>query len=347
MSQSKRFLQTLSGQKTDRPPFWFMRQAGRYLPEYMASRAEAGSFLDLCYTPDFAVEVTLQPLRRFDPDAAILFSDILVIPHALGQHVEFQPGRGPVLEPVNDAEGLKALHTQNLHEHLTPVYETVSRLSEEIPDHTALIGFAGAPWTVTTYMVQGHGSPDQAAARTMAYQDEETFTELMNLLVEATSEYLIRQADNGAEVIQIFDTWAGNLPEGEFKKWVIKPTAEIIKRLKAKHPDVPVIGFPKGAGPRTPEYIAHTGIQAVGVDTSLPLDWVRDNLQSLCPVQGNLDPLLLVAGGNAMEKEVLRILETFKDGGHIFNLGHGIVPQTPPEHVGRVSEMIKEFRLSV
>ncbi|WP_417320836.1 uroporphyrinogen decarboxylase [Emcibacter sp.] len=343
MTENKRFIQTLKGQVTDRPPFWFMRQAGRYLPEYMAVRKEAGSFLDLCYNPDFAVEVTLQPLRRYDMDAAILFSDILVIPHALGQHLEFRQGEGPVLEPVDDPEKLGKLTLDNLHDRLAPVYETVSRLSREIPSHTALIGFAGAPWTVASYMVGGKGSPDQAAARLWAYSDEKAFQALMELLVEATSQYLIRQAEQGAEVLQIFDTWAGNLPMEEFRKWCMAPTKRIVENIRARFPEIPVIGFPRGAGPRYPDYVRETGVSAVSIDTSMPTDWARENIQSLCPVQGNLDPLLLVSGGPALEKAVAAILDSLSGRPFIFNLGHGIVPQTPPEHVALVSEMIKGY----
>tara|TARA_B100001939_G_scaffold342104_1_gene352724 strand:+ start:17702 stop:18808 length:1107 start_codon:yes stop_codon:yes gene_type:complete len=343
MTKTKRFIQAVTGQKTDRPPFWFMRQAGRYLPEYMATRGEAGSFLDLCYTPDFAVEVTLQPLRRYQMDAAILFSDILVVPHALGQKVDFIKGRGPVLDPVDTSEKLSRLSMNRFHDHLAPVYETVSRLSREIPPKTALIGFAGAPWTVATYMVGGQGSADQAAARLWAYRDEAAFRALMDLLVTATADYLIRQVKAGAEVLQIFDTWAGNLPPEEFRKWCIEPTKRLIDKIRAVYPQVPVIGFPRGAGPRYPDYVRKTGVSAVSLDTSLPLDWAREQVQSLCPVQGNLDPLLLVSGGPALDQTVKDILDAFRHGPHIFNLGHGIVPQTPPEHVARVAEIIRNY----
>jgi uroporphyrinogen decarboxylase len=340
---SKRFLKILKGEKTDRPAFWFMRQAGRYLPEYMAKRKEAGSFLDLCYNPEFAIEVTHQPLRRNKMDAAILFSDILVIPHALGQNLAFQVGKGPVLTPVDTLDKLEALSIDNLHNHLSAVYQTVKGLSESLDDQTALIGFAGAPWTVATYMVQGHGSPDQAAARSWAYNDPIAFQKLIDLLVEATSAYLIAQVNHGAEALQIFDTWSGSLPEGEFEKWCIEPVRQIIQKIRAVHPDVPIIGFPKGAGPKYPNYIQQTGVTAVSIDTSMPLEWVRDHIQPLVPVQGSLDPLLLVAGGDRMEKEALRILDTLKDGGHIFNLGHGIVPQTPPEHVEQLSKIMRDY----
>lgn len=344
MTKDKLFIQALKGKATSKIPFWYMRQAGRYLPEYMECRQTAGSFLDLCYSPDFAVEVTLQPLRRYHMDAAILFSDILVVPHALGQHLEFRQGEGPVLTPVDTADKINRLGMEGFHQHLAPVYETISRLCQEIPQQTALIGFAGAPWTVATYMVQGRGSPDQAAARSLAFQQEDVFQGLMDTLVKATSEYLIKQIECGAEVIQIFDTWAGNLPEDQFGKWVIEPTAKLVRNIHEKYPDIPIIGFPRGAGCRYPEYIRATGVSAVSIDTTMPLEWVRDHIQPLCPVQGNLDPLLLVVGGDRLEKRVLEILDCLSGGPFIFNLGHGIVPQTPPENVARVSEIIREYQ---
>ncbi len=344
MKNNKLFLQTLNGEMTDRIPFWYMRQAGRYLPEYMEKRKTAGSFLDLCYAPDFAVEVTLQPLRRYQMDAAILFSDILVLPHALGQHLEFRQGEGPVLTPVNTADKINGLGMEGFHAHLAPVYETVKRLHKEIPETTTLIGFAGAPWTVATYMVAGHGSTDQAATRAMAYQDEAAFQKLIDLLVVSTSEYLCRQIKQGAEVIQLFDTWAGNLPDDQFQKWAIEPVRKIIQNIRAVYPDTPIIGFPKGAGCRYPEYIHATGVSAVSIDTTMPLAWVRDHIQPLCPVQGNLDPLLLVAGGEMMENRVKEILDCLGKGAFIFNLGHGIVPQTPPENVARVSELLRDYK---
>ncbi len=344
MKNNKLFLQTLNGEITDKIPFWYMRQAGRYLPEYMEKRKTAGSFLDLCYAPDFAVEVTLQPLRRYQMDAAILFSDILVVPHALGQHLEFRQGEGPVLTPVNTADKINRLGMEGFHEHLAPVYETVRRLHKEIPETTTLIGFAGAPWTVATYMVAGHGSTDQAATRAMAYQDEAAFQRLIDLLVVSTSEYLCRQIKQGAEVIQLFDTWAGNLPDDQFRKWAIEPVRKIIQNIRAVYPDTPIIGFPKGAGCRYPEYIHATGVSAVSIDTTMPLEWVRDHIQPLCPVQGNLDPLLLVAGGEMMENRVKEILDCLGKGAFIFNLGHGIVPQTPPENVARVSEILRNYK---
>jgi len=344
MTHNKLFLQALQGNTTDNIPFWYMRQAGRYLPEYMERRKTAGSFLDLCYTPDFAVEVTLQPLRRYHMDAAILFSDILVVPQALGQHLEFRQGEGPILTPVDTADKINRLSMEKFHDCLAPVYETVSRLCTEIPSSTALIGFAGAPWTVATYMVGGRGSPDQAATRLLAYEQEEVFQSLIDLLVKATSEYLIQQIRQGAEVIQLFDSWAGNLPDDQFRKWAIEPARKIIETIRQLYPDVPIIGFPKGAGSRYPDYIRATGVTAVSIDTTMPLPWVRDHVQSLCPIQGNLDPLLLVVGGKMLDGRVREILECFSGGPFIFNLGHGIVPQTPPENVARVSALVRDYK---
>jgi len=339
---TKPFLQALKGETLSTPPIWLMRQAGRYLPEYMATRAQSKNFLHFCYSPDLAVEVTLQPLRRYGFDAAILFSDILVIPDALGQKVEFVSGQGPQLEPIKNETQLESvIRNDGFHEHLKPVYETVRRLSAEIPKSTALIGFAGAPWTVATYMVEGKGSKDYAEVRSIAYQDPAFFQRLMDILVDRTASYLIEQAHNGAEALQVFDSWAGVLSEPQFIKWAIEPMAEIVKRVKAVHPNVPIIGFPRGAGPMYERYVKETGVDGVGLDHSLPLEWARDHLQPHVTVQGNLDNLLLVAGGEAMEAEAKRILEILGGGPFIFNLGHGIVPQTPPEHVARLCAIVR------
>jgi len=339
---TKPFLQALKGETLSQPPMWLMRQAGRYLPEYLATRAQSKNFLHFCYSPDLAVEVTLQPLRRYNFDAAILFCDILVIPDALGQKVEFIKGSGPQLEPIkNQAEFDAVIKMDGFHEHLKPVYETVRRLSTEIPDTTALIGFAGAPWTVATYMVEGKGSKNYEEVRSIAYSDPEFFQRLIDTLVDRTASYLIEQANNGAECLQVFDSWAGVLSEPQFIKWSIEPMAEIVKRVKAVHPDVPIIGFPRGAGPMYERYVLETGVDGVGLDHSLPLEYARDHLQKHCTVQGNLDNLLLVAGGEAMDAEVKRILQVLGDGPFIFNLGHGIVPQTPPEHVARLCALVR------
>jgi uroporphyrinogen decarboxylase len=345
---TKRLLMTLRGEPTDRVPFWFMRQAGRYLPEYRATRKDRGSFLDLVYSPEYAIEVTLQPIRRYGMDAAILFSDILVIPDALGQQVSFVSGRGPVLDPVRDRRGLGELSTNRLHEKLGPVYQTVSGLREQLPDDVALIGFAGAPWTVATYMVEGEGSKDHGAAKQWSYADEKGFKALIDLLVEATSRYLIRQVEAGAEVLQIFDTWAGALSETAFDKWCIAPTRQIIDNVRGACPDVPILGFPRGAGSLYERYVIETGVDGVSLDTAAELNWAHRHLQDKVVVQGNLDPRLVVAGGDEMLHEAGRILEAFAgDGaskGHIFNLGHGFVPETPPENVARLSEFIKNWK---
>lgn len=339
--QEKRLLRTLSGEITDRPPFWLMRQAGRYLPEYRKIRETAGNFLDLCYNPALAEEVTLQPLRRYGMDAAILFADILLIPHALGQPLAYREGEGPLLEPIRSAAALTALNPDRIHETLAPVYETVERLSSSIPKDCTLIGFAGAPWTVASYMVEGKGSKDYAHIKQWAYSDPEGFGQLMDILVEATIAYLVRQVQAGAEVIQIFDTWAGVLADDSFRKWVIEPTKRIVEGLRTQYPELPVIGFPKGVGANIIPFVEETGVTAISLDTGTALDWAAKVLQPQLPVQGNLDPMLLVSGGAAMERRIENILRILGNGPFIFNLGHGIVPQTPPEHVARLSELIR------
>lgn len=343
MHKKKPLLEVLRGEKTPHVPFWFMRQAGRYLPEYRTLRKNAGSFLDLVYTPDFAIDVTLQPIRRYAMDAAILFSDILVIPHALGQSVTFEEGRGPVLEPLDPAAPLKNLVRDNIHETLAPIYQTIKGVRAELPDETALIGFAGAPWTVATYMVEGGGSPDHARTKTFAYKDPEGFQALINTLIDASVDYLLAQIDAGAEVIQIFDTWAGSLPESAQRRWCIDPLKKITTRLRQAHPDIPVIAFPRGAGPLYVEYARASGVNCVGTDTALSPGWAAKNIQPLAVVQGNLDPRLLVVGGEAMKNEARNILRALKGGGHIFNLGHGIVPETPPEHVEELSDLVRSW----
>ncbi|MEX1146879.1 MAG: uroporphyrinogen decarboxylase [Sphingomonadales bacterium] len=340
-TDQKRLLNLLQGKPVDRAPFWFMRQAGRYLPEYRKLRAEAGGFLKMAYTPDHAVEITLQPVRRFHMDAAILFSDILVVPHALGQPLDFRQGEGPILDPISDRAGLKCLDDRGFHDHLAPVYETVARLRGELPADVTLIGFAGAPWTVATYMVAGRGTPDQAPAKTWAYGDPEGFGELIDRLVLATADYLCRQIEAGAEVVQIFDTWAGALPPSQFARWVIEPTRRIVDSLKARHPGVPVIGFPRGAGPLYVDYVRETGVDVVGTDTALPPLWAVEHLCPHVVVQGNLDPRLVVSGGNVMMQDVDTIRAAFAGHRHIFNLGHGFVPETPVAHVEALVERLK------
>ncbi len=341
---NKPFLRALKGETVSPPPFWLMRQAGRYLPEYRAIRADLTNFLDLCYSPAQACEVTLQPLRRYGMDAAILFSDILVVPDALGQQVAFHQGEGPVLTPVRSAGDLDGLSLSGLHDHLAPVYETVRLLKDAIPKTTALIGFAGAPWTVATYMVEGGGSKEFGHAKSMAYGNPQLFGRLIDLLVQATGDYLIRQIDQGAEAVQIFDSWAGALPEAEFVRWVIEPNRRLVDRIHQERPGVPVIGFPRGAGVLYERFVIETGVDGVSIDTSVPVAWAAKTLQPHCTVQGNLDPILLVAGGEAMDRAIDAIIETLGQGPFIFNLGHGIVPQTPPEHVARLAERVRRPR---
>jgi uroporphyrinogen decarboxylase len=334
-------LKTLAGQTASPPPIWLMRQAGRYLPEYRKVRSTVASFLDLCRSPELATEVTLQPLRRFDLDAAIVFSDILIVPYALGQRVEFIEGEGPKLEPIADDRAIAALARADTAEVLAPVYETIERVVAELPKAVPLIGFCGAPWTVATYMVEGGGSKDQAAARLLAYRDEAAFQRLIDLLVEVSADYLVGQAKAGARVLQIFDSWAGSLPEGEFERWCVAPTKRLVALVKAKLPDIPVIGFPRGSGVLAERYARDTGIDAIGCDTSMPVGWVRARLQEHLPVQGNLDPVLLVAGGPELDRRVAAILETLSTRPFIFNLGHGILPETPIEHVTRLVGLVK------
>nr|WP_236025286.1 uroporphyrinogen decarboxylase [Arenibaculum pallidiluteum] len=342
-TQGKLFLRALSGETCERPPFWLMRQAGRYLPEYRATRAQAGSFLDLCYNPELAVEVTLQPLRRYGMDAAILFSDILVVPHALGQKLDYLEGEGPKLDPVRSAGELNRLSGAHLRERLAPVYETVRRLSSAIPETTALIGFAGSPWTVAAYMVEGGGSKEFAQVKSWAYRDPAGFGALIDLVVDATAEHLGAQIEAGAEAVQLFDSWAGVLPAPEFRRWVIEPTRRIVARLKERHPGVPVIGFPRQAGVLYADYAVEAGVDALGLDTAVPVDWAALALQTKLPVQGNLDPLMLVAGGEALASAAREILTKLSGGPFVFNLGHGVVQHTPPEHVGQLAALIRAW----
>ncbi len=334
---------TLDGTVVQPPPIWLMRQAGRYLPEYRALRAKAGSFLDLCFNPELAAEVTLQPVRRFDLDAAILFSDILVIPYALGRRLWFAEGEGPRLEPIDEA-GIDGLDRVAVEARVAPVLETVRRVRRDLDGGKTLIGFCGAPWTVATYMVAGRGTSDQAPARTFAIEREAAFARLIDALVEASVTYLAGQVRAGAAVIQIFDTWAGVLGEEDFDRWCIAPTAEIVRRLKAMEPGVRVIGFPKGAALRLERYVAATGVDGVSIDWTVPLAFVRERLQPKLAVQGNLDPLVLVAGGEALDRAVDRILTELSSGRFVFNLGHGIVPGTPIENVERLVKRVRAWK---
>jgi len=340
-SSESRLLRVLSGQTLASPPIWLMRQAGRYLPEYRKVRSEVGSFLDLCRDPVLAAEVTLQPLRRFDLDAAIVFSDILIVPYALGQTVEFLEGEGPRLDPVRNETELSLLDPAAASGRFAPVYETLERVSAELPAGVPVVGFCGAPWTVATYMVEGRGSKDQAEARLWAYRDPSSFQTLIDLLVETSIGYLLGQVEAGAGVLQIFESWAGGLPEDEFARWCIAPTSAIVAAVKTQAPDVPVIGFPRGCGALAQLYASETGIDAIGCDTGMPLGFMRESLQSRLPVQGNLDPLLLLAGGSHLDRRVEEILNALRDRPFVFNLGHGIVPDTPPENVARLVELVK------
>ncbi|MBM2716132.1 uroporphyrinogen decarboxylase [Mesorhizobium caraganae] len=339
MRHKRIMLDVLKGAAHFPPPLWMMRQAGRYLPEYRETRKRAGSFLDLCYNPDLAVEVTLQPIERFGFDASILFSDILVVPHALGRDVRFEEGRGPLLTPINAAE-ISQLNSETFHVNLSPVYETVRRLRAKLPDETTLIGFCGAPWTVATYMIAGHGTPDQAPARLFAYREPVAFQQLLKVLADHSAAYLIRQIEAGADVVQIFDSWSGVLDDVSFDLFCVAPVAEIVRQVKAVHPDVPIIGFPKGAGARYQSYRQKTGVTGLGIDWTVPLAAAKA-LQAGGAVQGNLDPLRLVAGGKALSDGVDAILKTLGDGPLIFNLGHGITPETPVAHV---EAMVKQVR---
>ncbi|MBL4836985.1 MAG: uroporphyrinogen decarboxylase [Kordiimonadaceae bacterium] len=340
---AKLLLETLRGNPGEKVPFWFMRQAGRYLPEYREVRKTVPTFMDFCYDPAKATEVTLQPIRRYGMDGAILFADILVVPDGLGQKVWFETGLGPQLDPVATEASYSQLSLSGFHEKVGNVYETVSRLSAELPENTTLIGFAGAPWTVATYMIGGQGSKDHAAARQLGYSNPELFGKILNLLVDATAEYLCKQIEAGADVVQIFDSWSAALPETMFDRWVIEPTKAIVEKVRAKHSETPIIGFPRLAGALLKKYVLETGIDGVSLDTGVPLGWAADEIQTEVCVQGNLDPHLVVAGGEMMVSETNRILESLKGGAHIFNLGHGFVPETPPENVALLAETIKAF----
>ncbi len=338
---TKKMLVTLNGQKTTTPPLWLMRQAGRHLKEYLEIREKAKNFLEFCYTPDLAVEATLQPIRRYGFDAAILFSDILVIPDALGQQVEFVPGTGPKLEAISSFDELEKLSKDGLHDHLSPVYEAIGKICCELPEETILIGFAGAPWTIATYVVEGGGSKNYQKTRKWAYDAPDEFGVLIDILVDATADHLIRQIESGVEVVQLFDSWAGVLPPSQFVKWSIEPAKKIIARIRAKHPDIPIIGFPRGAGLLYQRFVQETGVNAISIDATVPVTWAAKNLQPYCAVQGNLDNLALLTGGPAMEAEVAHILAAFADGPFIFNLGHGILPETPVSHVKKLIELVR------
>lgn len=335
-------LRTLQGENAKERPVWLMRQAGRYLPEYRALRAEKGGFLNLVYDTDAAAEITLQPIRRFGFDGAILFSDILIVPYAMGQDLEFLAGEGPRLSPrlLDSAlEGLSAVS-----ERLSPIYETVAKVKAGLGSGRTLLGFAGSPWTVATYMVAGEGSRDQHDTRALAYRDPQGFQAIIDAIVAVTVDYLAGQIAAGAEAVQLFDSWAGSLAPAEFERWVIAPNAAIITALKARHPQVPVIGFPKGAGEKLPAYARETGVDAIGVDETIDPLWAAKALPQGLPVQGNLDPLLLLAGGAELERQATRVLDAFADRPHVFNLGHGIGQFTPIEHVEQLLGVVRSWR---
>jgi uroporphyrinogen decarboxylase len=338
---SKPLIAELRGTRQRIAPTWLMRQAGRYLPEYRRLRASCPDFLTFCYTPDLAVEAALQPIRRYGFDAAILFSDILVVPDALGRQVRFVEGEGPVLEPVRDRADIARLGLDRLDEHLEPVFEAVRRLSGALDEDTALIGFAGSPWTIAVYLIEGRGGTKLDRVRCFAWQEPELFAELIELLTEATARYLLRQIRAGAEVVQLFDSWAGVLSCTQFRSWVIEPTRRIAARVKEVHDDVPVIGFARGCGVNHYAYATETALDAIGLDAGVPLDWASQVLQPQCAVQGNLDNALLTAGGAALDQEAIRILSSLGAGRFVFNLGHGILPDTPPEHVAQLMAAVR------
>jgi len=339
----KKLLRVLAGERLSPPPVWMMRQAGRYLPEYRETRARAGDFLSLCYTPELAAEVTLQPIRRFGFDAAILFADILLVPQALGAELWFETGEGPRLSTVTRAEDLAALAgPEDIHETLEPVYETVRILARELPRDVALIGFAGAPWTVATYMIAGRGTPGQEPAHRLKAEAPAVFAELIERLTEATIEYLSAQVEAGAEVVKLFDSWAGSLEGDDFDAWCREPAQRITEALKARHPGLRVIAFPRGAGPRYEGFAKATGADCVALDQSVDRAWAARHVQRDGCVQGNLDPALLVEGGERLVAETRAVVEAFSGGPHIFNLGHGITPDADPENVALMVRTIRE-----
>lgn len=342
LQRPARLLAPFAGKVSASPPMWLMRQAGRHLPEYHRVRAKAGSFLDLCYTPELAAEVTLQPVRRYGLDAAIVFSDILVVPHALGQRLEFVEGAGPRLDPIRSVGDLGRLNPEATRLTFGRVFETVANVRQRLPNDVALIGFCGAPWTVATYMVTGGKSADQAEAVNWAGTDPAGFGQLIDRLVETSVEYLAGQAAAGADVLQIFDTWAGRLVGPELDRWVCRPTRAIVARMKELCPEVPIIGFPMGTGRNLSRYVTETGVDGISCDTATPLEFMVRELADKAVVQGNLDPLLLAAGGDGMKRQVMEILDTLAGRPFIFNLGHGVLPQTPPEHVARLVKLVRE-----
>jgi len=337
----KPLMEVLAGRRQRTPPVWLMRQAGRYLPEYRAIRGRVGTFLELCFTPELAAEVTLQPVRRFGFDAAILFSDILVVPQALGQAVSFESGDGPRLDAIGEPEGLGRLRESVDQTMLAPVYEAIGRVREQLPHEVALLGFCGAPWTVASYMIAGRGTDDQRPARLFAYRYPAEFGRLMEILAGSSAEYLVRQFAAGVDAVQIFDTWAGILPPEEFQRWCVEPVRDIVVEVRRQVPDAKVIGFPRGAGASLVRYVDEVPVDGVGLDWSSDREFARTRIQSRVAVQGNLDPLVLVAGGSALDRAVRAVLDAFAQGPFVFNLGHGILPETPVEHVERMLAIVR------
>jgi uroporphyrinogen decarboxylase len=335
-------MRVLAGDAVWPPPMWLMRQAGRYLPEYRAIREGGGGFIARCTTPDLATEITLQPVRRYAMDAAILFSDILILPWAMGQDLKFVDGEGPVLPPIRDAAAVAALSLTRAADYTAPVMETVRRCRAELADSCTLLGFAGSPFTVACYMVEGSGSRDFAITRTMAYAETALFDSLIDRLVEATIEYLAAQIEAGADAVMLFDTWAGVLPPSQFFTYVVKPTAAVVKALRTRFPGVKIIGFPRLAGTLVADYVAQTGVDCVSLDTSVDAGRVAATIPAHVGVQGNMDPIVLIAGGKPLEQEALRIRDALRGRPHIFNLGHGILPQTSPAHVADLVGIIRQ-----
>ncbi len=341
---AKPFVEVLAGRRQAVPPIWMMRQAGRYLPEYREVRARAGGFLDLCFTPELAAEVTLQPIRRFNFDAAIIFSDILVIPYALGRAVRFEVGEGPRLDPMNTPDKVGTLSAKADFTRLEPVYQALRRVRRDLDPKIALIGFCGAPWTVATYMVAGQGTPDQAPARMMAYSHPDAFAKIIDTLVDNSIAYLTGQLKAGADVLQIFDTWAGVLPAREFQRWSVEPTRRIVEGVRKNVPGARIIGFPRGAGALLPGYVEATGVDAVSIDWAAEPSLIRERVQTRVAVQGNLDPLALIAGGAALDRAIDDVLASYAQGRLIFNLGHGIQPETPIAHVEQMVRRVRAYK---
>jgi uroporphyrinogen decarboxylase len=338
---NKPLLRALAGERLSIPPIWLMRQAGRYLPEYRKIRETAESFLSLCFNPRLAAEVTLQPIQRFGFDAAIVFSDILVVPHALGQRVRFEVGEGPRLDALSEPDAFQRLRLAIDHAALAPVYETIAQVKSQLAPEVALLGFCGAPWTVATYMIAGRGTADQLPTRLFAYQHPGAFAGFIERLVEASSAYLVGQFEAGADAVQIFDTWAGVLPDDEFRKWCTEPAARIVAAVRSRIPEARIIGFPRGAGTRLERYLEAVPVDAIGLDWMVDLSFARERVQERCPVQGNLDPLALLAGGGTLDRAVDAILEAFTEGPFIFNLGHGVLPETPVAHIEQLVARVR------